>query len=423
LRGSTVLRGGYGVFHDFLGLRVGTVDVIQTGFSQRTELVASLDQGQTYIANLTNPFPNGLLQPAGASLGLAANLGQTATFLNTTPDTGYMQRWSLNLQHELPGKVLIDVGYLGNRGAKLAMNRELNALPNQYLSTLAVRDDATNNFLTARVPNPFAGLLPGTSLNTATIARSQLLLPYPHFASVRQNNESIGYSWYHSAQMRVERQFNAGLVLGGAWTWSKAMAATSFRNAGDPFLEEVLSSQDRTHRLALHWVYDLPFGIGRKFGSSWSGVTDAVLGGWQVSGIYQAQSGAPLGIGDPVLTGPFKITDLVLPEDQRTPERYINTNVNLNKVAAQAFVSHLNTTSSRFGALRSDGMNQWDLSVAKQWRITEALRLRFQTQFLNAFNHVTFSAPNLNPTNSAFGTVTSEVSMPRTIRWGLRLEF
>ncbi|MCL4852988.1 MAG: hypothetical protein KJZ78_16640, partial [Bryobacteraceae bacterium] len=103
--------------------------------------------------------------------------------------------------------------------------------------------------------------------------------------------------------------------------------------------------------------------------------------------------------------------------------RYINTDVNLNKLPARAFVSHLNTTSSRFGSLRSDGMNQWDISVAKTWRLTESVQLRFQTQFINAFNHVTFSAPNLTSTNTAFGTVTSEASMPRTIRWGLRIEY
>jgi hypothetical protein len=423
LRSSTVLRGGYGIFHDFLGLRVGTVDVIQSGYSQRTDFVASQNNGQTFVANLTNPFPGGLLPAAGASLGLATGLGQGVTFLNTNPKNGYMQRWSMNVQHELPGKVLVDVGYLGNRGTSLPINRELNYLPNEYLSTLPVRDDTRNNFLTAQVPNPFAGLLPGTSMNGTTVPRSSLLVEYPQFSSVRRNIESIGYSWYHSMQTRVEKQFGGGLVMGGAWTWSKAMAANGFRNAGDPFQEEVLSSQDRTHRLAVNWVYDLPFGRGRRFGSSLHSVVDAVLGGWQVAGIYQAQSGAPLGIGDPVLTGPFKISDLILPEDQRTPERYINTDVNLNTLPARAFVSHLNTASSRFGALRSDGMNQWDISVAKQWRITEAVRFRFQTQFLNAFNHVTFNAPTLTSTNTAFGTVTSEASMPRTIRWGLRIEY
>ena len=150
---------------------------------------------------------------------------------------------------------------------------------------------------------------------------------------------------------------------------------------------------------------------------------NAIAGGWQLGAIYQGQGGEPLSIGDPVLTGPFKITDLVLPESQRKPERYINTDVNLNKVAARAFVSHLNTTSARWGALRGDGMNQWDISVAKTWKLRERLALRFQTQFLNAFNHVTFDLPNLNSTSTAFGTLTSEASVPRTIRWGLRVEF
>jgi len=111
------------------------------------------------------------------------------------------------------------------------------------------------------------------------------------------------------------------------------------------------------------------------------------------------------------------VTDLVLPESQRKPERYINIEVNLNKLPARAFAFHLNGISSRFGALRSDGINNWDLSVAKQWKLAERFTLRFQTQFLNAFNHVTFNAPNLTSTNTAFGTVTSESSLPRTIRW------
>jgi hypothetical protein len=413
---STALRGGYGIFHDFLGLRVGTIDVIQTGFSQRTDFVASLDQGQTFIANLGNPFPSGLLPPKGNTQGLATSLGQGVTFLNPITRNGYMQRWSLNVQHELPGKALVDIGYVGNRGAKLAVNREWDYLPNRYLSTLAVRDTVTNNFLTANVANPFAGLLPGTSLNSATVARSALLAAYPEFTSVRSSLEPIGYSWYHSLQMRVERRFSKGLVLSGAWTWAKAMAAQSFRNGGDALQEETFSSQDRTHRLVIHGIYELPFRTGHR-------VLDGIARGWQLGGIYQAQGGAPLGIGDPVLTGPFSIRDLVLPENRRTPEQYVNTNVNLNKVAANAFVSHLNSTSSRFGALRSDGINTWDLSVAKQWKLRERLALRFQTQFINAFNHVTFDAPNLTSTSTAFGTVTSEASLPRTIRWGLRLEY
>jgi hypothetical protein len=268
-----------------------------------------------------------------------------------------MQRWSLNVQHETPGKLVIDVGYVGNRGIKLPVNRDLSFLPNQYLSTLTVRDDAVNSFLRAAVANPFANLLPGTALNSATTARSNLPVSMPQFASVRRNLEPIGYSWYHSLQTRVEKQFSGGLLIGGAWTWSKTMASGAFRNSGDAFQEEVISSQDRTHRLAVHWVYNLPFGRGRRFGGSMNKVANAVVGGWQFGGIYQGQSGAALGIGDPVVTGPFSVTDLALPESRRTPERYVNTDVNLNKLPARAYAFHLNNITSRFGALRSDGIN------------------------------------------------------------------
>src|SRR5574340_197067 len=289
LRPSTALRGGYGIFHDFIGLRVGTVDVTQTGYSQRTDLVASQDQGQTFIANLTNPFPGGLLQPKGNTLGLAASLGQGITFLNPKARNGYMQRWSLNIQHQMRDRTVIEVGYVGNRGAALPFNRELNVLSNQYLSTLPVRDEATNNFLTAKVANPFANLLPGTGLNSTTVNRSNLLVPYPQYTSLRRNLEPIGYSWYHSLQSRVEKQFSKGLVLSGSWTWSKNMGSGGFRNGGDAFQEEVLSSADRTHRFVVHGLWEVPVGRGRKFASSINGVLNAFIGGWQLGGIYQAQ--------------------------------------------------------------------------------------------------------------------------------------
>src|SRR6185436_9363105 len=109
----------------------------------------------------------------------------------------------------------------------------------------------------------------------------------------------------------------------------------------------------------------MPFGRGRKIAGSSNAFADAIIGGWQLGAIYQAQGGAPLGIGDNVLTGPCKVQDLVLQESERKPERYDNSNVNLNKVAGNAFVFHLNQTSARFGALRSDGINQMDLSIAK----------------------------------------------------------
>ncbi len=96
-----------------------------------------------------------------------------------TPRT---HRWSLGIQRELPGLFVVEGTYVGSLRAEPARSlRDLNAVPGQYLSTSPVRDDATNNLLTQQVPNPFVGLLPGTTLNGATVARSQLLRPYPQF--------------------------------------------------------------------------------------------------------------------------------------------------------------------------------------------------------------------------------------------------
>src|SRR4029453_6936275 len=100
------------------------------------------------------------------------------------------QRWSLGLQRELPMQLLIEATYVGAKGQDLPVTQQLNGIPLQYLSTSPVRDDATNNRLTQQVPNPFAGLLPGTGLNSATVARSQLVRPYPQFVTGPAPNTS-----------------------------------------------------------------------------------------------------------------------------------------------------------------------------------------------------------------------------------------
>ncbi len=176
----TSIRGGYGLFYDVLGANRITVN--QVGYSRDTPLTASLDNGQTFIATLANPFPSGLLEPVGSGLGLMTNVGQQVAFPYLgkvkNPST---QRWSLGLQRELPLQLLVEATYVGAIGQNLPVTQQLNGIPLQYLSTSPVRDDVTNNRLTQQVPNPFAGLLPGTGLNSATVARSQLLRAYPQF--------------------------------------------------------------------------------------------------------------------------------------------------------------------------------------------------------------------------------------------------
>jgi hypothetical protein len=415
---TTIFRAGIGIYFEPNG--VPNFDVIQTGFSQTTQMVPTVDNGQHFIATLANPFPNGLITPVGAAGGLSTNLGQSVSFFNQSLRTPYMERWQFALQHSLPAGSVLEVSYAGNRGVRQRISRNLDAIPNRYLSASPVRDQQTINFLSAQVPNPFYPLLPGTNLSGTTVSRSQLLLAYPQFTGVNVDTNQ-GYSWYHSMQTRFEKRFSAGLMSTVSWTWSKLMEARNYRNAGDPAPEEVISDQDRTHRLAVTAVYELPFGKGKRIGNSWKGFGSKLAGGWQVSGIYQGQSGPALGFGNAIFTG--NLANIPLPSSQRTVDRWFNIEAGFERNSAAQLGSNLQTLSTRFSGIRAHGVNNWDLAIIKNTAIKEGVTLQFRAEGINALNHAQFLAPNTTPSSSAFGQVTAEWSSPRTIQFALKILF
>jgi len=179
---KTVIRGGYGVFFDAIG--VVNVHVNQAGFSQSTDLVPTLDNGLTYIANIRNPFPGAFTRPRGAAGGLATNLGQDINFFDPNTTSSYMQRWQFAVQRELPGRMLIETSYVGNRGTRMQITRDLNPIPEQYLNKSQTRDQPAINFLSQQVANPFFPNLPRTNLAGTTVARAQFLRPFPQFNNV-----------------------------------------------------------------------------------------------------------------------------------------------------------------------------------------------------------------------------------------------
>ena len=414
----TIIRGGYGIYFEPIGSTY--VDVNQTGFSRSTDLVPSVDNGQTYIANLSNPFPNGLLLPLGASGGLSTNLGQSVSFFDPNLANPYMQRWQLAVQRELPGRTLIEASYVGNRGTRQRISKQYDPTPAEYLSTLPVRDQATINYLNAQVPNPFYPLLPGTSLASTTISRAQLLKPYPQFTSI-SGDTNQGYSWYHSMQVRFEKRFSAGLSGGLSYTWSKLMEGMSYQNASDLTPEEVIADQDRTHRLTVNWLYELPFGQGKPWGNTSSRALSRVVSGWQMQGIYTAQSGGPIGFGNAIFNGNLK--DINLPDSERTVDRWFNVDAGFERDSRKALSGNIQRLSSRFTGIRGDGVNNWDLSVIKNTRITEKVELQFRAEAINALNHPQFRRPNSTPTSSAFGQVTGEFSWPRVVQFGMKVLF
>ncbi|MEK7404753.1 MAG: TonB-dependent receptor, partial [Acidobacteriota bacterium] len=414
----TVWRAGYGIFFDPLG--VTRQHVNQAGFNRNTDFVASLDNGQTFIANLTNPFPGGFDRPVGAGLGLATFLGQGVSYFEEKLIGPYMQRWQLGVQRELPMQSVIEVAYVGNRGTKQRIGRQLSPVPRQYWSTSPVRDQATIDYLAAQVPNPFYPLLPKTSLAGANVSRSQLLRPYPHFTSVSRNNNQ-GYSWYHSLQTRFEKRFAQAYTMTASWTWSKFMEATGYLNDTDPVPEKVISDQDRTHRIVVSGLWEVPFGRGQRWGAAAHPAVSRIIGGWQVQGIFQGQSGPAFGFGNSIFTGNLK--DIPLPKGQRTIDRWFNIDAGFERDTRRQLGSNIRTMPSRFSGIRADGMNHWDISLIKNTEISEGTKLQFRAEFINAWNHTQFAAPNTSPSSTAFGTVTADTQWPRAIQLGLKLLF
>ena len=410
LGGKTVLRGGAGVYFFDLGLVVPS----QYGFNQRTALVASLDGYRTPRMNLGNPFPDGIQSPTGAARGLDTYLGQSFSFYTPDPRTPYSTRWNFNIQRQLSGNLVLELGYLGNHSVHMPVSRSLTFVPGRFLSTSPLRDQDTINFLTANVTNPFAGLLPGSSLNGSVIQRQQLLRDFPQFSGVSVSSSTEGSSNFHMLVVRLEKRYSQGLQLLGNYRFSKLLERRSLLNASDLAFEKQVANEDRPHNLTFSATYDLPFGKGKPIGGDAGKFVNAVAGGWNVSGVYTLQSGPALDWGQVIYDG----GDLKY-NAQGVEGAFDTTRFNRN--SAQQPSLNRRTFPTRFGNLRVDAMNNWDLAVAKNIPLRERLRLQYRCDFFNALNHPQFAAPNLSPTSAAFSTITSQHNEPRIIQMALRL--
>jgi hypothetical protein len=420
----TVVRAGYGIFFGQVGIT--TQPLFQEGYSATTNLIPTLDNGLTFIANLYNPFPSGIAPPLGSGLGLATYLGTSASFVNPHPLAPYTQRWSVGIQRQLARDLLLEVNYVGSHDIHLLApgwsqsstsltGQQIDSIPNQYLSPLRTRDAATINLLTQVVPNPFYNLLPGTSMNGSTIALSQLLKPYPQFPSLTVVGNS-GWSRYNALQASVQRRFAHGFTLAGNWTWSKDMEALQYRNAMDSQPYYTISPNDRTHHVAINGIYELPFGPGRRFAGGARGVPGKLIEGWQIVSVYNFQSGQPLGFGDYILTGSQNA--IVQPSSQRTVAHWFNTSV-FDRNPSDQLANELVQQPLLFSGIRGPGEKMLDVSIVKHTRIRERLTTEIRAECFNFLNHPWFSNPNTTPTSTAFGTITStNGNLPRTVQFG-----
>jgi len=430
---KTVIRGGAGLFAGFLGERRG--DVVTYGYSQTTTA------GTTFNANGA-PIPiswdnafivTPIIEPVGNVAGRQTNLGQGITFFNPNPKVSKQLRWQIGFQRELPGGFTVEAAYVGNYGYNIEIGRNINALPAQYLNTDNSRSAAmvaNNTFLTASVTNPFAGLLPGTSYNNPTIARSQLMRPYPAFGDINTTNND-GKSWYHSGQFGLQKRFSQGYTLGISYTRSKWMQATEYLNATDAQPTKMISDLDVTNRLSISGIFALPFGKGQRFLSGASGIVDGLVGGWQLQGVYTYQTGFPIGFGDLFYNGtdPTNGSDIALPSDQRSIAKWFNTGVFtsiLNSTSTNATaVNHVRTFLTRFSDVRRDSINNVDLSLLKTVSLRGGMQLQLRAEFINALNEPYFPAPVTGQTSATFGQVTAsnQDNYARRAQLGVKILF
>lgn len=459
----TVIRGGFGMFVQSMAMAnlnpVGTYSsspiLTQEGFSQTTQfpIPGTL---LTPLATLSNPFPNGILQPAGSAGGLQTFLGQNVDFFNPEMKSPYSERWTFGVQQQLSPTTVLEVAYIGNHALHMPMSvTQLNGIPRKYLSTLPYRDAALITALTASVPNPMAGLIPSlgsSGLNGTNTTVRQLLAPYPAFpvadstsfsSGVTMRNGNTGSLYYNSLNVRLEKRLSKGLNLIATYGWQKLIERDSWLNNTDTVPEKRISAFDRPQRFITAINYDLPIGKGKLINleNSW---VDRLLGGWRVNGIYTFQSGAPIqwmngstnNPGDYPLCKVSTVNGLCPAGSEATFLDVASIGYNPRGVDGKAFDTtkfvtstsgqyqfHLRTMPSTFGNLRADGNNNFDASVLKKFTITERQYFQFRMEAFNVLNHAQFAAPNVQGTSSSFGIINTQANRPRQIQFGFRYVF
>lgn len=419
---KTVLRAGLGIFVAPTGIN-GAQTLNQEGYSQTTQFVATNNNYLSPANTLSDPFPSGILPATGPS-GYGTFLGQSVTFFNPNVRNAYSLRWNVGVQRQIPGQIVVEVAYIGNHAVHLPLTKNLNYIPAQYLSPSLYRDAADSaviSLLGGSVANPFQGLLPNSSsLNGSTVARQQLVIPFPEFpltSGVAEQYNNAGESYYNSLNIRVQKRFTNGLTLIQNFTYSKLTERVSYLNDSDLAPEKRVGADSRPLRETLAASYSLPFGHGRRFDLS-NKLVNAVFGGWEANGAIIFQSGPPISWGNVVyLGGPLDLT--AHPQNPLAPGAAFNTSQFYTTSGLQPS-DNIRVFDSYFNNLRRDPTKNGDLSLLKRFTFGERRSLSFRFEGYNITNRVTFAAPSTSATSTAFGTITSQSNTPRRIQMGAK---
>jgi len=420
------------------------------GFSSTTNWIGSVD-GEGYIpTNLaSSPFPNGLVLPVGSAPGALTQVGDGASQIwpKGPHPIGYSEQWSADLQYQLGSHSAVEIGYTGVRGRRLMYgNPDLNAnqLPEKYLSL----GSKLNNI----VPNPFYGVItnPNGGMNGPSITYNQLLRPFPEYTYLVWNRSLPGASSaYDALNLKYTHQFTNGLSLISTFVWSKALDDGSedflgwttgnlWRDSYNPKLDYAISTHDVPHSFATAFVYQLPYGIGKRWGSSAPQAVNQTLGNWEVSGTIRLATGLPLlppyYQNDPISNYGFPWPGLANLVGDPKPAHQTGDNWINAAAFSQPGPFSLGDEPARMTQLREGATKNVDLAVAKYFG-PERFRAQFRAEFLNAFNHPVYGGEffgeyygSSNITNCLdcgypFGRVLGTRNDPRNIQLSLKLMF
>jgi hypothetical protein len=427
--GKTAMRGAFGILYmnDLSGNTSGD-NSNSLGFSASVPFVAP--GGGPFPAFQLSGGPPALPTPQGAAGGPSAYRGLSVRFQDPNARTPYQVQWNFALDRALPGKWTMSLSYNGSHGVKLfGGNYDINAIDPQYYSQYG-------GLLQNSVSNPFAGQLPGTSLNNATVSRTQALKPLPDYIAVTTFANHGNNSIYHALQATAQRRYSAGFSLMMSYTKSKLIDEVSssggVQGTGvDDYrlgkynrrLDRAVDRNDISQRMVISGLYELPF--GKKSNALYA----RLIRGWQMNEIVTIQRGDPLEIrGANNLTGinyPDVLRNPTLTGDDRGVVKWFDTD---------AFRNPADWTVGNVGrslpSTRGPGMFSTNLSLFKNFRVTERLKLEFRGELFNALNHTNLLNPSqtFQPnrqgvnTNALFGRITT-ASPPRRVQFGLRMSW
>ena len=441
---KTVFRGAYGILYSPSALQAsgtsGSGGV--QGFQSNTSISTTFDNGKTFVASLSNPFPGGFNLPQGPKPGpfsgalteVGNSIGDSFFIDNANP---MVQQWNFNVQQQVKGDWVVEAGYLGSKGNHLIdgeSNMTYNQLPASFL--------ALGSGLTTQVPNPFFGIIttPNSPYAQPTIQQRFLLSAYPQYQGVNAFRKPQANSIYHGLTLSAEKRFSYGLSTLISFTGSKLLDDSSqvvtflgAAGAKQDFYcrkcEKSVSAQDVSKRLVISANYDLPFGKGRSYLSNMSRPLDLALGGWQINGIATFSKGTPLSISNggnntnigspgqrPNNNGKSAAKDGPIADRLNA---YFDTSV-----FSQAPIYTFGNVGRYLPDVRIPGIHNLDFSLFKNFKVTERGTIQFRAESFNITNSPQWNAPNNNVTAvGTFGTITNTANGPRNVQLALKLNF